>query len=240
MAKQIAHNLKSTLSIVKVNHFINELKFPSSDRLKSSVLFLSNNLGRLTHVLSNREVLENDCTYRDGIFLDSNRRVKIPQLSTKLIKSRIFAINNHEPVQVKEFSYFKKIIHPKEREIEFFYLHDVLLSNLKLHSMKLAESPDCPTCKVPQDSEHIFNSCLNSKIAWKAFGKNLNLITNPKLKSNVRSMIKRLLFLNKDKTLHENVVNRAIENRIQDFDKLVGNTFKQKNLKQLKSYALST
>lgn len=239
MANQIAHNLKNTLGIIKVKHFINEFKYPSSDRIRSSVLFLSKMIGNVVTVLSNREVLEDDCSYRDGIFLETNRRVKISQLTTKALKSRILAINNHEPVQLKEFSFFKRIIHPKEREVEFLLMHDALLSNQKLFEMKLKDSPECIVCKLPQDTDHIFNSCTNSKIAWKMFSKHKNLLINSKLKTNVRSMIKRLLFLHKDKPLHENVVIKAIENRIQDLSKIVNNTLKQKDLKQLKLYALT-
>lgn len=240
MAKQLAVSLKRSLGIVKVNHFINEIKFPSSDRHKSSVTFLSKMLGNLSTILINRDVLENDCSYRDGIFLETNRRLKMCQLTTKALKSCIFTINNHEPVPKKEFTFFKKIIHPKEREIEFFLLHDVLLTNKRLYEMKLVDSPECKICKNIQDSDHIFNSCPNSKTAWKVFKNHYKLLVNSKLKTNVRSLIKRLLFLNKDKAIHENVVIKAIENRIQDLNKLCDNSLKQKDLKNLKTFAMAS
>jgi hypothetical protein len=69
----------------------------------------------------------------------TNKFTDLSKLTTKLLRLRFF--NGCDISVVRpEFKRIKKIIHPKEREVCFFILHNVVLSNAKLFEMKVVSS----------------------------------------------------------------------------------------------------
>jgi hypothetical protein len=56
------------------------------------------------------------------------------KITTSLVKYRLMR-KDEDVARVQEFVRLKLIMHPKERENEFFLLHNVVLSNEKLYNM---------------------------------------------------------------------------------------------------------
>jgi len=151
-------------------------------------------------------------------------------------KARLFT-HNSIPDNIDTFQVLQ--VHPKEREIRFFFLHNVLLTNSKLFDMKLASSPNCQMCLTPQDAEHIFFNCLNALEAKNALNEfNSELSNSIYLRTYVQSLINRLLFLNKDKLIKTDLFCIAISNRIKDFDKINQNQQNKKELENINKLTL--
>jgi len=228
----IIHNyarvVSKQLNIINVGQLINEFKFPSCDKYKSMIVSIINNSGVLLKKLVARKNLTYGIGYRDGIFLETNQLIQIRSITTAKIKKRLFRQDKVFPV-IKEFKLLKKITHPKEREIAFFQLHDVTLSNEKLFNMNLITSPFCQICHEIQSSIHIFDECINSKAAHEALDSFPEICNNQFLESNTKSLIKRLLFLNKNRRLQIEYFKAAIRNRIDDLETVIANKNKLKN-----------
>ncbi len=85
--------------------------------------------------------------------------------------------------------------------------------------MKLIASPLCPLCDVDQSSKHIFNDCVNVRVAKEVMPEYSSQISNNKpLHVNTNSFIKRLCYLNKDKKLNSDLFCVAIQDRINDLN----------------------
>jgi hypothetical protein len=124
-----------------------------------------------------------------------------------------------------------KIVHPKEREIGFYKLHDVVLCNEKLFHMKLLASSECLVCKETQTTNHIFHDCVNAQLATKALNDCAYLFEHdPHLRDNTISLVQRLLFLNRNKKVNVEVFIQAINNRIEDLNVVANHKKNAKNL----------
>ncbi len=86
--------------------------------------------------------------------------------------------------------------------------------------MKLKPSPNCLLCNTIQDSEHIFTNCENAVMAREAIDEFEDKLLNPVTRLNVLSLVKRILFLGKDKPMHISNFRVAIENRIDDLNRI--------------------
>ena len=130
-------------------------------------------------------------------------------------------------------------MHPKEREVIFFQLHNVTITNSKLYEMKLRDSPACDVCSEIQTLDHIFNQCSNSKAASKALEDNAHLfVSSPFLKSNIDSMIKRLLYLNRNKKINIDLFAIAIANRVSDLNYISIAKLNSKEMKAINKISL--
>ncbi len=97
--------------------------------------------------------------------------------------------------------------------------------------MKLVDSPLCKICKTTQNSEHIFYLCSNAKNANNALLNFREVLNDPYFRNNVDSLIKRLLFLKKDKATNPALFEIAIKNRIDDLEKILKQKAYNKKLK---------
>ena len=165
-----ANTIKKKLGIRTVSHLINEYKFPSTDKYRDIIELIIRNGGSLINILSNRKMLNGGYSYRDGIAIDSNQLMKIELLTTKKIRLRLLN-KNRVKTKCHDFMQLKKIIHPKERELLYFQLHQVILTNEKLFNMNLKLNPYCQVCHEVQTSNHIFKECPNalgaSEVLWQ-------------------------------------------------------------------------
>ena len=220
-----------------VGQLINELKFLSTDVFKAQLANIKNHGGDILLKLLHRKELTYGLTFRDGFFLITNKRIHSKQFTTKLIKNRLMFTDNELPA-LKEFVLLKKIIHPKEREICFFRLHEAILSNDKLFMMKLIDSPTCQVCKKMQTAEHFFTECSNSSLAESVLSNHTEILNNYTLRINIDALIQRLLFLNKDKKLSSDFIQLVVCNRISDFDKLFSNKTNKKKLTEINQLSL--
>lgn len=133
----------------------------------------------------------------------------------------------------------QSIKHPKEGEIAFFKLHDVILSNQKLHSMNLVDSDLCPLCMVTQSTEHIFNECVNADTVKDTMLLCSDRTMIPLNRVNVEALGKRILLLHKNKLLHKEVVSKAIGNRLEDLENIVENKKNTKIMNDIKKLLLN-
>ncbi len=201
-----------------VGQLINEFKFPSTDKHKSMIQFIIGST-KLFQILSERRSLTYGTSHRDNFIIAPNKFINIEKLTTKILRLRFF--NGCSTTQVRnEFKLIKKITHPKEREIIFFELHNVILSNSKLFEMKLVSTPLCDQCMVEQTPDHIFKDCTNAKAAYKAYDEMSAQVENPLLKNNIESLIKRLLYLNRNSKVNSELFSLAITNRVNDYNML--------------------
>lgn len=233
-----AETLIKKLGIKFVGQLINEYKFPSCDILIPNVKNIINACSPLLNILANRKELSYGLSFRDGFFLATNVALTEIQLTTRLIRLCLFKNNNLEKSSLN-FSALKRILHPKEREVAFFNLHDVLLTNEKLFEMKLNDSPLCPMCNVTQTCEHIFYECTNSKEASDALAQSRDKYSsNPKLSANIRSLVNRILFLNRNRIVKSDLFISAIYNRIDDFDRILQFKYRRKELEIINKLTL--
>ncbi len=212
-----------------VGQLINELKFPSCDEHRPLIQSIIGSV-KLFQILSARRELSYDTFHLDNFVTATNKFVNIVKLSTKLLRLRFFH-GCDTPVAKHEFKIVKMIIHPKEREVIFYELHNVILSNAKLYEMKVTSSPQCEVCFNEQTTDHIFKLCLNAKAAIEAFDDlSPQFSTNPILKQNIESLMKRLLYLNKNKRITSELFRIAITNRISDHNQILISKGKRKEL----------
>ncbi len=212
-----------------LGQLINEYKFPSSDRFRSTIQFIIKSV-KLFEILANRKTLSYGLTIYDNFIIATNKIVSADKLTTKALRLRFF--NGCDiPVLRPEYNCVKKITHPKEREVIFFQLHNVIITNTKLYEMKFTSSPLCEQCNTDQTSDHIFNHCYNATQASKALNDfSEKLADNHHIKLNVESLIKRLLYLNRNSKISVEIFNIAIANRIKDFRQLQIDKIKRKEL----------
>jgi hypothetical protein len=176
------------------------------------------------------------------MFLTTNHSVTEVQVTTKLIRQCLFKKHlflNDKGISTS-FNLIKVIVHPKEREIAFLKLHDALLCNDKLFAMKLIDSPECGVCFKKQTIQHIFSECNNSIEASNA----IDLLTpsfdhSPKLKTNILSLVARLQYLNRNKTIKASVFIAAINSRILDFEIITKHKEKEKELMVINKLTLA-
>lgn len=235
---QIASNLHNRLGIKTVHEFINEHKFPSTEAFVNPVNLIVKLIGPLFSKLCERKNLNYDTTYRDSFILGTNRLVHTSKVTTKLLRLAILNLNLPSVEDDPKFRFYSKIIHPKEREIEFFLLHNAILTNSKLFEMKFRSSPDCDLCHTYQDHDHLFNDCSNAVLAFHTLSKYKDELSCPSIKSNILSLIKRHLFLNRDKVLHEATIMATIESRLSDLKRLADKKYSQNENAQIKRFAL--
>jgi hypothetical protein len=169
MLTHFAICLKKFLGIVCVGHLINEYKFPSTDKLRYMVANIISS-HKIFNVLAARKELQYGCSFRDFFLINTNNLVNCDKVTTKTLRMLLYK-NNVCNVKTADFSIIKRIIHPREKEIVLFELHNVLLSNKKLYDMKLRDSPLCEMCQCEQDSEHIFKSCSNAVTSLKVYNE---------------------------------------------------------------------
>jgi hypothetical protein len=93
--------------------------------------------------------------------------------------------------------------------------------------MKLVNSPYCQVCFDVQTISHIFDECVNAKNAKLAIDECQEI--NASNETNTSSLIKRLLFLNKNRRLQIEYFKAAIRNRIDDLETVIANKNKLKN-----------
>jgi len=101
--------------------------------------------------------------------------------------------------------------------------------------MKLLESPNCPICEIPQDNEHIFNTCQNAIIAEHISVEIISQITDidATLLTNIQSLIKRQLFINKNTPLNEITLRHILNLRISDLATLKNHKKRKKLLAKI-------
>lgn len=227
-------------SICKRFHFknliqlINEYKFPSTDKYR---IELENIMRHPLFIkLLDRKCLTYDTCFRDGFFFASNQVTKSHKVTTKMIKNRLL-LGTVDLVQCAEFRNLKKIKHPKEREIQFFKIHNVILSNDKLFKMKLVNSNICFTCNEVQDQFHIFNVCTNTLSADETI-RSLEL--NYASKINILSLRDRFLFLNRDKIITSDMWDIVFKNRLNDCNSMSEHKATGKLLKDINKLTLVT
>jgi hypothetical protein len=224
-----AKSMQKKFGIEYVGQLINEFKFPSCDTSFLMAKNIVDACGKLLNILANRKSLTYGLSFRDYFFISTNHHISSEKVTTKLIRTRL---HNTNIVSISpQFTALKHIKHPKEREISFFLLHDVLLPNRKLYEMKLINSPLCSMCNVDQTSNHIFSECINAKTAMSVMIEYSSQISNNKvLQANSLSLIKRLCYLNKDKLLSPDIFRVAIQDRLNDLNNITNRLEKRKNL----------
>ncbi len=208
IARHVITNMGKKLRLQNVGQLINEFKFPSNDTVGAVCAKILESIGPVLKALIKRKNLTYGHSYRDGFFLSTNRLITTKIMTTKMIKDGLRSnikveINqmNNEP---NIFLEIKKIIHPKEREIQYLEAHGAILNNLRLFEMKLKDSPLCPLCNLTQDNEHIFKNYTNAIAMNKVLDKYKD--SDPTIKRNINAIGKRFLFLNKDKKLTSGVI----------------------------------
>ena len=231
--------VEKKLGILNVGQLINEFKFPSTDFFRDTVSSIINSCGPTLKILTSLNELSYGLSFRDCLFLSTNKSFKESQLSTKLIKQRLF-FKAESPVPIPSFKVLKKIIHPKEREVAFLRLHHALLPNTKLYAMKLINSPLCEVCNDSQDTEHIFESCINVDESILALAKYQQFIlSNPSVRNNINALINRLLYMNRNKPLKADFFCKAIDNRLNDLDKLLQFKKRKKDLNDINKLTMA-
>ncbi len=221
-----------------LGQLINEYKFPSSDNYLPTFQFVIKSV-KLFEVLANRKTLSYGLSHMDNFIIATNKMISYDKLTTKILRGRFFNGYESPPVPRPEFNCVKKVVHPKEREIIFFNLHNVILSNSKLYDMKVVSSPLCEKCKMLQSTDHIFIHCSNAKISLKVYNDfAAQFENNLYLKINIESLIKRLLYLNRNSDVNSEMFNIAITNRINDFNAIQLTKMKKKNLAIVNKIAL--
>jgi len=228
------------LGITYVGQLINEYKFPSNDELRADINSIVHCGGSVLSILTNRKQISYGITFRESFFLDTNVSVKEYQLTTKGIKKCLFKLSTLAKSDL-DFVGLKNILHPKERELAFFNLHNVTLNNDKLFGMKLVESPECIMCKVTQTNTHIFEECVNAVAAYNALSRCKDRICPTSINyKNVMSLVNRMLFLNRNRAISSDLFCVAINNRIDDIEKIMKYRDKKRELDAINKLVLST
>jgi hypothetical protein len=231
--------LKNAIKIFgfkNIGQLINEFKFPSSDKHRQMISLIVKST-KVLQILSSRRELAYGTLHIDNFIVATNKFMPLDKLTTKVLRLR-FLNGCETPVTNPLFKSLKSIMHPKEREILFFDLHNVIISNAKLNEMKILDSPDCDICNDTQTSEHIFKLCINATVAWKAFNENPNSSVSPYHRSNIESLIKRLLYLNRNKKINIDLFRTAITNRIDDLNYIALTKKKRKDLNVINKISL--
>jgi hypothetical protein len=229
IALSYAITLKKNLGICNVKQFLNEFKFPSSDCNAKLSAFIINSEFKLFSKLLERKQLNDDCSLFDSIPVVTNRFLSVDQITTKALTKCFTNLTcNLSPSDDENIEpTIAYGMHPKENEVHFLVLHNACLSNLKLFNTKLVDSNLCEQCKVAQDIEHIFHKCLNAILLWETILTNFGYKftdsefiygVKDKKMNEILLVAKRLLFLNKDKTLDKKFINKIISDRISDIN----------------------
>jgi hypothetical protein len=87
--------------------------------------------------------------------------------------------------------------------------------------MNLVTSPYCQVCSEIQTSNHIFEECCNALLAKQILSDYTSARSTEIIDCNTQSLVKRLLFLNKDKILHPEVIKTSIIRRIDDIESII-------------------
>jgi hypothetical protein len=176
------------------------------------------NSTKLLQILASRRELSYGISHSDNFIVATNKHISLDKLTTKVLRLR-FLNGCESPNANPIFKPLKNIMHPKEREVVFFELHNVTITNAKLFEMRLLDSPACDVCSEVQTTDHIFNRCSNATEALKAFNESAPLFAStPFLKLNIESLIKRLLYLNRNKKVDLDLFRIAITNRLNDLN----------------------
>jgi len=222
-----------TFRLCNIGQLINEFKFPSTDNYRIELFNIITNSP--LKYFANRITLSYGYNFRDGMVLASNQILKSCNFTTKMVKNRLL-LGNEEIQDISEFKNLKKIRHPKEREIAYFKLHNVILSNDKLFKMKLINTNLCTCCDVVQDQYHIFNMCTNALNAEIIIN---SLECDPLVIVNIRALKDRYLFLNRDKIITSDMWTIIFKNRIKDFEFITDHKISAKRLKEINKLSLA-
>jgi hypothetical protein len=232
-----ARLISKKLGLRCIGHLVNEFKFPSNDELQCIVKNVIVACPILK-VLASRKVLTYGLSLKDHFPISTNHFITSDKITTKALK-KCYLEGGNAPNILTHFNFIKTICHPKEREIMFLYLHDALLPNKKLFEMKLIASPNCNLCNVEQTAEHILNDCINIVSGIDT----LNLITDKlqiskSLYMNCLALVKRFCYINKDKKLSTDLFRSAIENRLNDFNRISRKKMLKKELDTINNVSL--
>ena len=64
----------------------------------------------------------------------------------------------------KPFMLARKIVHPKERMVQYMDLQNKTYTNEKLARLKIIESSKCKVClDVPETRDHLFEDCQRAQ-----------------------------------------------------------------------------
>jgi len=228
--KQMSH----TLGLVTLKDFITEFKFPRSDRISENLNLIFANPHPSLDILLKRKQCFHDVTFSDGFFFQTNLFCKALEFSTKKIKIKLLDCKTtatFEPIY--DFRMLQKIQHPREREIIFFSLHNVLLTNEKLFKLNLSESDQCPMCMCVQDQSHIFETCSNANYAKEVIDE--TILSNPsvptQILTSIRALVKRSLYLKRNDPVNKQFFRSIITQRISDFEAIEQHKIKNKKIK---------
>jgi len=87
-------------------------------------------------------------------------------------------------------------------------------------------------CDSIHDNDHLFNNCINARtineLLTNIYQSNSSI--SAFCRTNIDSLTKRILFINKDKQINVAYVTAAINNRIQDFETIKQNQIMRKLL----------
>jgi exonuclease III len=216
-----ARQVGKRLGIKFVGQFINEFKFPSNDELQGLVKNVIQEGGSLLKILCLRKELTYGLCVREFLFVNPNFSVNEEVITTKQLRLRLFN-KGTLPENKQDFRMIKKITHPKEREVAFLRLHNALLPNKKLFEMKLINSPLCNVCGIEQTAEHIFLDCTNAKNSVTAYSQlSFKFKHDKSVNSDVKALINRILYMNRNKAMKSDVFCIAINNRLNDLNNIL-------------------
>ena len=231
-----AVSIKKRFGVITLKDLINEFKYPRCDKsFELANQLISSN--KLFQTLANRNKISQIDPLRT-LILQSNKVTKLKNLTTKALKTH-FQFGLTSPEYNKKFSHLKFIEHPKQKETEFFILHDVVLSGSKLYAMKFRDTDKCKQCQITQDTEHIFKQCKNAVNAQTALDELADQIPG-NLLVNFKSMINRTLFTKKDSNANSEIFTYIIKNRLNDLITINTNRSNYKILNGIKKGNLTT
>ena len=226
--------MSHTLGLVTLKDFITEFNYPRSDRISENLNLIFANPHPSLDILLKRKQCFHDVTFADGFFFQTNLFCKALEFSTKKIKIKLLDCKTtatFEPIY--DFRMLQKIQHPREREIIFFSLHNVLLTNEKLFKLNLSESDQCPMCMCVQDQSHIFETCSNAYYAKEVMDEivHYNPSVPTQILTSIRALIKRLLYLKRNDPVNKQFFRSIISQRISDFEVIEQHKMKNKKIK---------
>ena len=231
-----AAGIRRRFGVKTINDLINEFRYPRCDAsFELANQLISSN--KLLQTLARRNKIS-QIDPLGSFILQSNKVTKVENLTTKALKTH-FQYGLMIPEFNQKFSHLKFIEHPKEKETEFFILHDVVLSGSKLFSMKFRDTDKCKQCQITQDTEHIFKKCKNAINAQAALDELSDQIPG-NLLVNFKSLINRTLFSKKDSNTNSEIYTYILKNRLNDLMAINTNRSNVKILKNIKKGNLTT
>lgn len=151
-----------------------------------------------------------------------------------------------ESNEVNPFTITRKIMHPRERMIQFMDLHSKTYTNEKLARLKITNNEKCHTCPTMTETrDHLYINCKRAREAWKIYeevtGEQINdiLIKNGPIEIqnlNIFSLVKFNIVCARDKPINTITLKIKCENRIKDIEQCKRNRkFELNNQKTLRT-----